>query len=339
VSTSNILDNLSDAQGRRRAAVALVALGENLAATVLRELGEAQSYALAQAMLELGPVSADEIRRVLAELAGQLNTIHSTSAPGEAFTRAVLSSAFGVPAAGRILEDVTRPEPFAWLADADPDIAGRVLSAEPPATIALALAHLDPKTGAKLLTRLPEATRTQVAIRVAQLDSVDETTVLTVDSALRERVGVSLRAPVRRMQGANTLAGMLTAAPRSAEESVISVLEGQDPNLARMVRAAMFTFDDLAGLPNRDLQKILSQVEIGDLALAVATVKPETRATVEGNLSERARENLTEEISYLQSPRPADVRAAQEKVLEVVRRLESEKAIVLPRAGDDEVDE
>lgn len=314
----------------------MVALGEERASAVLGALGEAEAAEIAAEVLELGPVSAEDIAFALGELGAQLNTIHAARAPGEQYTRTLLSRAFGPAAAGRIIEDITRPAQFAWLADADPDVASRVLAAEPPSTIALALAHLSPKAGARLLTRLPDGLRADVAVRVASLDGVDVETVDTVDSALRERVGVTLRAQVRRVAGTEVLAEMLSAAPRAAEETVVSFLQDKDPDLARKVRAAMFTFEDLTQLPGRDLQKVLSQVEVGDLALSLSGASSEVTAAVEANLSERARANLEEEISFLQSVRPADVRAAQEKVMETVRRLEAESEISIPRAGDEE---
>jgi flagellar motor switch protein FliG len=325
--------------GRRRAAVALVALGEERAAAVLSELGETEGAELAATMMGLGPVTAEEITDALEALAISLDRISAASAPGERYTKAVLSRAFGTSAADRIVGDLTRPEPFLWLADADADVAGRVLSAEPPATIALALAHLGPKTGAKLLTRLPEPLRSDVAVRVATLSSVDDETVRTVDFALRERVGVTLRAPVKHIPGADVLAGMLSAASKKAEQSVIARLGEANPKLAAQVRAAMFTFDDLVSLPNRDLQRILSQVEVGDLAVALFSSAEDIRATVENNLSERARANLQEEASYLNGVRPADVRAAQARILDEVRRLEAEGTIVLPRLGDDDAED
>ena len=324
--------------GRRRAAVALVALGEERAAAVLAELGEAESRDLAHAMISLGPVSAIEITDALDALAVSLDRVSASTAPGEGYTRAVLSRAFGPGVADNIVASLTRPEPFAWLAEADADVAGRVLSAEPPATIALALAHLDSRSGARLLTRLTEPLRSEVAVRIANLASVDDDTVRTVDEALRERVGVTLRAPVRHIAGAGVLAGMLSAAPRGAEKTVIAKINQQSPVLAEQVRAALFTFDDLVRLPSRDLQKILSQIEVGELATALANSPDALRDTVSGNLSERARENLQEESSYLSNVRSTDVRAAQTRILEAVRQLEADEVIVLPRPGDDEDD-
>lgn len=327
------------APGRRRAAVALVALGEERAGVLLSALGETEAYELAGEVLRLGPVTAEEVTLALVELGEQLNSVHAAGAPGEAFTRGMLSKAFGGPTAGRIIDDLTRPAEFSWLADADPDVAARVLAAEPPSTVALALAHLDAKAGARLLTRLPDSMRSEVAMRVAALDAVDVDTVSTVDAALKERVGVTLRAQVQRMSGTNVLAGMLTASPRSAEESMVTHLQAVSPDLARKVRAAMFRFDDLPVLATRDLQKVLSNVEVGDLALAVSGAHPDTVAAVAANLSERARANLEEEISFLVNTRPSEVRAAQEKIMTSVREMESLKEITIPRAGDDEEDQ
>lgn len=327
-----------DHVGRRRAAIALVALGEDRAAQVLNTLNEREAFELASEVLSLGPVTAEEITAVLLELTDQLDSVHAASAPGEQYTRSMLAKAFGSPTAARILEELTRPPMFAWLADADPDVASRVLAEEPPSTIALALAHLDAKSGAKLLTRLPEHLRADVALRVATLDAVDTDTISTVDAALRERVGTTLRAQVQRVHGTSVLAGMLSATPRSAEEVLIDHLQVRNPDLAHKVRSAMFRFDDLPQLSNRDLQKILSQIEVGDLAIALSSAKPDTTETLMNNLSERARANLEEEISFLQNLRASDVRHAQEKIMETVRQLETDKEIVIPRAGDEDED-
>lgn len=324
--------------GRRRAAIALVALGEDRASAVLSALGEAEAAEVAGEVMKLGPVSAEEITQALAYLGQQMDTIHASTAPGEPFTRGILSRAFGPATAGRILEDLTRPARFEWLATADADVASRVLAAEPPSTIALALAHLDAKAAARLLTRLPEPVRADVALRVAHLDAVDSDTVETVDLALRERVGTTLRAQVNRVSGTDILAEMLSASPRSAEESLVSHLEGTDPDLAGRVRAAMFRFEDLTLLTSRDLQKVLSQVEIGDLARSVYGARQEVSETIMSNVSERARANLEEEISFLQNLRPTEVRAAQENIMQVVRRLDAEGEIQIPRPGDDEED-
>lgn len=335
---ANIMMDGESAPGRRRAAVALVALGEERAAALLSALGEEESAVLAREVLSLGPVSADEIADAISYLEGQLDTIHAATAPGETFTRSMLTHAFGAAVAGRIVTDLTRPDPFAWLAQADPDVASRVLAAEPPSTIALALAHLDAKSGSRLLTRLPDTLQADVALRVARLDAVDMTTVETVDAALRERVGTTLRAQVQRVSGTNVLAGMLAASPRSAEETMVNRIQGVNPELARKIRSAMFRFEDLATLNSRELQKLLSQVEIGDLAIALSTASDDITEALAGNLSERARENLTEEISFLQSVRPSEVRAAQERIMVVVRDLEAQKELVIPRAGDDDED-
>src|ERR1700710_2195040 len=151
--------------GRRKAAIALVALGAERAAALLRDLPEEDVRGLAAEVAALGPVAPDEVRATLRELHVGLSDVRQLPPPGTRFARDLLVRTLGEERGDRAAAEVEAPRQFSWLTEADPSQAAQALSVEPPGVVALALAHLPARPAARVLTRLPEAVRTEVATR------------------------------------------------------------------------------------------------------------------------------------------------------------------------------
>ena len=322
--------------GRRKAAVALVALGPERAAALLRGLGEEEVASLAAAIATLGPVSPDEVRSTMAELARGLGEPDMLPAPGKRFAKDLLVRALGPERGNQLGQDLDVPQPFGWLADADPDAAAKGLATEPAGAVALALAHLEPKAAARLLTRLPSEDQARVATRIAALGAVHPETVRQVEAGLRARVSDVLRSDVRKVDGPEVLAGLLAKAGRDTSRELLQAVAAANPELAELTRAALFTFEDVCSLEARAMQTLLRSVDSKQLAVALSTSPDDIKAKVLGNLSERARETLVDEMELLRGIRPAEVTEARTGIVGVARQLEEEGALVLSRAGDDE---
>jgi flagellar motor switch protein FliG len=210
------------------------------------------------------------------------------------------------------------------------------MSVEPPGVVALALAHLPARAAARILGKLPEALRTEVATRVANLSTVHPMTVVEVDAALRARVASVLAAEVVPVAGPSVLAEILSFTGRDAERQVLTALTESAPDLAEQVRAALFTFEDVAALEPRALQTLLKGVETRELAVALKNADEQVLSKILGNLSERARESLLEEIDLLASVRSAEIDAARKSIVQTARRLEEEGTLVIARPDEDE---
>lgn len=321
---------------RRKAAVALVALGPERAANVLRGLDEREVKQLAAAVADLGPVTPDEVRSTMTELARGLADVSVLPAPGKRFAKDLLVRALGPERGELACAELDVPAPFGWLDAADPEAAAKALATEPPGAVALALAHLDPRTAARLLVRLPEQTRAAVAGRIAALSAVHPDTVAHVEAGLRARVEDVLQSQVRKVEGPALLAGVLGKAGRDTSRELLSVLAQADPALADATSAALFTFEDACALEARSLQVLLRGVDGKQLAVALASAPEATRASVLANLSERARETLTDEMDLLRGVRPAEVAEARAAVVAVARQLEEEGTLVLTRSDDED---
>jgi flagellar motor switch protein FliG len=325
----------SHTPGPREAAVALVALGPERAATILRSLGEQEARRLAAEVAALGPVEPAEVRSTLAQLATGLKTPGLLPAPGPRMAKDLLVRALGPEVGGAMGEGLDVPAPFAWLERADPDAAGRALASEPHGAVALALAHLSPRSAARLLTRLPAEAQGPVATRIAALGAVHPDTVKHVDAALRGRVAELLQSDVRRVDGPELLAGVLAKTPGDASKELLNQVAAMDPELAAATRDRLFTFEDLLALEARTLQVVLRAVDGKQLAVALRNLEQETVDTVLANLSERARESLLEEIDLLGTVKSSEIQTARVAAVAAARQLEDEGTVVLSREADE----
>ncbi|MCW2666682.1 MAG: flagellar motor switch protein FliG [Frankiales bacterium] len=321
---------------RRKAAIALVALGPERAAAVMRTLSESEIKLLAAEVATLGPVSSDEVRSAVNELVRSLGSTTLLPAPGKRFAKDLLLRALGEEKGALAAAELDVPAPFAWLADADPERTAEALAAEPPAAVALALAHVDSRVAAALLVRLPDDVRLKVATRIASLGAVHPDTLRHVEAGLKQRVADVLVSEVRRVSGPALLADVLAKAGKETSRELLQAVAQLDPELAEATRDAMFTFDDVCALEPRAMQVLLRSVDSKHLATSLATSPDPVRDRVLANLSERARETLMDEIEMLTGVRSKAVEEARAAVVASARRLEEEGALVLTRPGDDD---
>lgn len=322
--------------GRRRAAVTLVALGAERSAALLREMSEAEVRAIAAEVAVLGPVTPEEVRAALHELNDGLNAVQTLPAPGTRFARDLLERTLGPQRGDELAGEIESPPPFAWLAEAEPEQVCDALAKESPGAIALALVHLMPQDSVRLLTLLPEELRSDVVQRIASLRTVHPETIAEVDHSLRSRLANSLVTEAVPVAGTAMLAEMLQLTSRDNERALLNDLAAAAPELADLVKAALFTFDDVAALEPRSLQVVLKAVETRDLARALKGASDEKMAPILANISERAREDLLEEIDLLPNLRPAEITQARMAIVASCRRLEEEGTITITRAADDE---
>ncbi len=320
----------------RRAAVALVALGPHRCRQVLATLDEQCVRTVAAEIAVLGEVSTSEVREAVAALASGLAGEGPLPAPGRAYAKDLLVAALGADRGAQAALELDAGRPFTWLGEADPEQAAQLLAAEPAGAVALALAHLDPRSAARLLTRLPEEQRASVATRVATLASVHPDTLEEVETGLRSRFGAVPTVEPERLAGPQLLAQMLAQASGPQEKALLQALAASSPDLAEAVRAALFTFDDALSLEARSMQALLKAVDTRDLAVALHNAPEHLAERVFANLSERARGGLQEEISLLVRVRSNDVVAARARVVVTARELIEQGAIELSREDSEE---
>ena len=324
-------------ENRKRVATVLVALGPDRAADLLRGFGEADVQSLAAGVAEVGPMGADDVMRVLHELAQELVGRRLAAEGGLPYALDLLERVLGPARAAELREviDPVKNRPFGYLMRAPADVAANALSGEPPSSIALALAHSDARDAARILRHLPPEVRGQVALRIASLEHAHAEIVAEVDADFRRRLLPLLQQPVEDIPGLDTLVEMLNQGSRETEQEVLDAIEAVDPELATRLREALFTFDDVARLDDRTIQQILKSVDTRDLAMAMKTAGDVLNQRILKNLSERARDALLEEIEFLTGLKASDVAEARARVVRTIRALEEVGSITISRDGDE----
>lgn len=322
----------------QKAAAVLLAVGPEIAATVLNHLTDAEVEQVAIEVATLGDVDSERLHTILEEFHAEALAHQHLVSGGERHARDMLRRLMGAKGddvVDRLLATV-HTAPFNFLRGHEPIEVLRHLRDEHPQTVALILAHLPAKFAAQVLAGLEPEVQTEVAMRVATLDRTSPEVVTRVEAALQERLGALQGARLDERGGVRELAAVLNNTDRGTERAILASLEASDPQLAEQVRALMFVFEDIVLLDDRAVQEVLRQVDTARLALALKGVSDDVREIVQRNLSERARESLVEESELLGPTRVRDVEEAQSEVVRVIRRLDEEGAIVISRGNDGE---
>jgi len=253
------------------------------------------------------------------------------------YSRQLLSRAVGPRRGAEILERISVHQSltsFEMLKNADSSQVASMLADEHPQTIALVLSYMESRISADILTNLPKELQVEVTLRLAVMDRVSPQVVQVVERDLKRKLsGVLSEADFRATGGVTFLVKMLNHVDRGVQKTILESLETSNPKLVEEIRANMFTFDDLSKLDDRTMQRILRDVSKADLAMALKAASEHLREMVMRNLSERARENLAEEIDILGPQLAKNVYTSQRKVVDAVRALEEAGEIVIAGTG------
>jgi flagellar motor switch protein FliG len=327
---------LSPSDPQMRAALTLVALGSERAANVLRALPEDVALKLVREIERLGPVDATTAQQVLATVADELKHKTVVAHGGPAYSLELSRRAFGPERAEALHQARANELRFAFLARAEPADVARVLSSEPSSIVALVLAHLEPSGAAAVLSRLSPTMMGDVSVRLAQLRPVHESVITLVEDDLRTRLGPLLGQRIARFDGVQLLAQLMNNSTKELEQSLLGSMRETNPSLAEQLRDMLFVFEDIARLADRAVQELLKAVDTRVLSVAMKSAPAIVSDKFFKNMSERARENLREEIEFLRGVKPSDIREAQKAIVAVVRQLEAAGSIVIERAGGDD---
>jgi len=227
--------------------------------------------------------------------------------------------------------------PFNFLSHADPRQLLSYVQHEHPQTIALVLAHVPAALASSILSGLAPEVQSDVAHRIAIMDRTSPDIIRQVEATLERKLSSVLQpGDLSSVGGLEPLVEIINRADRATERLILEGLAGRNPELAEEIRSKMFMFEDITSLDDRSIQLVLRQVETNDLATALKGVREEVRQKVMRNLSERAAENLADEIEMLGPVRLRTVEESQAKIVQAIRTLEESGQIVIRRGDDDE---
>ncbi|MGA2047801.1 MAG: flagellar motor switch protein FliG [Terracidiphilus sp.] len=328
--------------GLRKAAILLVAVGEELAGEILRTLPEADVQGLTEELADLHGISAELSAEVLEEFWELLETQGFVLHGGLDYASRLLMDTFGKERADDLLALVRRSQEaaqgnLAKLQRTDPQQLGKLLDSEHPQTIALVLAHLDPRRASLVLDNLSEEHKVVSIQRLAEMRQFSPEMAQKVAHILHRRlesVGDTAR---KSYSGFKAVADLLNRLNADESKKILETIEDGQPELALSIRNLMFTFEDLVTVPPATIREIVSGVDKRQLAMALRGANDELRAQIFKSMSSRAVEMLKEDMEVLGPVRSREVAQAQQEILTLARRLETEGKVVLKLETGDEM--
>ena len=331
---------IANLNGRRKAAILLVVLGDEAASVVYKNLPEKELRLITQEIAELEYVSPEVASKVLEEYQQQSLTDHHISQGGEEYASRLLTKALGDQNAQALIDDMNRAreissENFDTLQKTDPQQLAKFVQGEHPQTIALILAHLNSSAARSVLLRLPEKVRAQAVKRLAQMQHFSPEMVKKISLVLHRRLASLGQQSRRAYGGVKAVADLLNQIDQESTAGILKTIEQDNQELATSIRNLMFTFEDFLQVQESGLRELLSQVEKKTLAISLKGAPEELKAHFFKCMSSRAVEMLKEDMEALGPLRTKDVHAAQHEIITAARQLEGEGKIILKSSQDD----
>ncbi|AJE98174.2 flagellar motor switch protein G [Pandoraea apista] len=315
-----------------------MSLGEDEAAEVFKYLAPREVQKLGAAMASLRQVTRDQIADVLQDFVLEAEQHSALSLDSSEYIRSVLNKALGNDKAAGLIErilqggDTSGIEGLKWM---DSTAVAELIRHEHPQIIATILVHLDRDQASEVLALFTERLRNDVVLRIATLDGIQPAALRELNDVLTKLLSGSENIKRSPMGGVRTAAEILNYLGGVHEESVIEAVRNYDSDLAAKIVEEMFVFENLLDVEDRSIQVLLKEIESESLIIALKGAPVELREKFFKNMSARAAELLREDLESRGPVRVSEVEAEQKKVLQVVRRLADQGAIMIGGRGDD----
>ncbi len=326
--------------GLEKSATLIIALGEDLAAEVLKHLGPREVQKIGHAMAGMKSVPRATVEAVLDGFlkdAGEHAAVHVDT---DSYVRSVLTKALGDDKASNLISRILQGgetsgiEGLKWM---DAPTVADLIKNEHPQIIATILVHLEHDHASEILNHFTERLRNDVVLRIATLEGIQPAALRELNEAMLRILSGSASVKRTAMGGVRTVAEILNFIGTANETSVVDAIREYDPDLAQKILDEMFVFENLMDIDDRSIQLILREVQSDSLILALKGASPDLREKIFKNMSQRAAEMLREDLESKGPVRLSEVEAEQKEILKVVRRLADEGQIVLGGAGGEQM--
>src|SRR5688572_17891781 len=326
----------NELQSTRSAAVLLLALGENEAATVLKHLDAKVVQRLGTAMAQLKTASRDEVNEVVGGFVMTMDSQADIKVGSDDYIRRVLTDALGDEKASGIIDRIQvgrKSKGLDVLKWMEPRAIAEIIRLEHPQVLAIVVSYLDSDLAAKVLAELPDDVQTEVLMRIAQLDGVQPAALGKLDEMIEQQIAGKGGSMSANLGGPKTAASILNFMPAT----VLDGLRQIDDALTTRLQDLMFTFADLVGVDDKGIQALLREVDSGRLVIALKGADAPLVAHMLKNMSSRAAEMLKDDMDARGPVRLSEVEAAQKEILVLARKLADAGTIVLAAGAEEYV--
>jgi flagellar motor switch protein FliG len=329
----NKIDELT---GVTKAAILMLSLEHDAARAMLRELQTDMVEEVTRVLASIGEVPRDLAESVIEEFYSMRLASQYAKEGGLDYAKVLLKDSLDPKLANRVIAQIqtqVQKTPFAFLQKAESDNLLTFIQDEHPQTISLIISHLSHHKASEILVGLAEQKQIEVVRRVANMEQTNPAVIQEVEAGLEARLSNMLTHSMEKVGGVETVAEMLNLVDRSTEKTILEGIEAEDPDLVESIRRLMFVFEDILLVNDKGIQSVLKEIDNDELCLALKTASDELRDKIFSNMSARASELIKEDMEYMGPVRLSDVETAQQRIVDVVRRLEEAGEIIIAGRG------
>jgi len=324
----------------QKAAILLITLGPDKAANVFKHLKEDEIEQLTLEIANTRSVSQSLKEEVLDEFYEVCLAQQYIAEGGIGYAKDLLEKALGNEKAMEVIGKLTaslQVRPFEFIRKIDASQILNFIQEEHPQTIALILSYLSTGQASSIISQLPQDKQADVAKRIAQMDRTSPDVIKEVERVLERKLSSLANQDYTLAGGVDAIVEILNTVDRGTEKHIMETLEIDEPELADEIRKKMFVFEDILTLDDRSIQRVLREVDNNELAVALKSANEEVQNAIFNNLSKRLATMIREDMDFMGPVRMKDVEEAQQKIVNIIRKLEDSGEIVTSRGGGDEL--
>ncbi len=329
-------ETADDLPGLTKAAIVLLTVGPEKASTILKRMAPEVVEEVTRELAGLGRVPQALGQQVIEEFYNHTIASRYVAEGGLDYAKQILQNSMDGKSADRMLQQIqtqVQKKPFSFLQRAESENLLTFIQDEHPQTIALIVCHMPHHKASEILVGLPMQKQLEVIKRVANMEQTNPEVIREVERGLESRLANMLVQSMEETGGVEAVAEILNLADRASEKAIMEGLEADDPDLVEQIRRLMFVFEDVLRVNDKGIQAVLKEVENSELALSLKTASEELRQKIFKNMSERAAQLVKEDMEFMGPVRVADVEASQQRVVDIVRRLEEAGEVVIEGRG------
>ncbi len=326
--------------GVQKAAILLIALGPEKSSMIFKHLKEDEIEELTLEIANTRSITPQIKDDVINEFYEICLAQQYIAEGGIGYAKELLEKALGAEKAMDVIGKLTaslQVKPFEFVRKADASQILNFIQDEHPQTIALILSYLAPSQSSMILSALPPDRQADVAKRIATMDRTSPDVIKEVERVLETQLSSLVNQDYTTIGGVDAVVEILNTVDRGTEKHIMETLEIEDPELADEIRKKMFVFEDILLLDDRAIQRVLRDVENSDLAIALKGSTEQVQNAIFNNLSKRLAAMIQEDMEFMGPVRMKDVEEAQQKIVNIIRKLEDSAEIIISRGGGDEI--
>lgn len=332
--------NSGEITGIQKAAILLISLGPERSASIFKHLKEDEIETLTLEIANtrsISPATKDQVMDEFYEICLAQQYI---AEGGISYAKELLEKALGADKAKDVIGKLTaslQVRPFEFVRKTDASQLLNFIQDEHPQTIALILAYLSPGQASTIISSLAPDKQADVAKRIAQMDRTSPDVIKEVEKVLERKLASLVNQDYTIVGGVDNIVEILNTVDRGTEKHIMETLEIEEPELADEIRKKMFVFEDILSLDDKSIQRVLREVDNNELAVALKGSNEEVQNVIFNNLSKRLASMIREDMEYMGPVRLKDVEEAQQKIVNIIRKLEDSSEIIISRGGGDEI--